>query len=144
MAELKRNYVVPLRKGFLKTPVYKRSKKAVKVLKEFIAKHMKSEDVAVQKELNEHIWKHGIKNPPSRVSVTAVKDKEGKVSVNLESVKAKEETKKPAKKETKAKKEESLEAEVEKAEAKTEEVKTEDAPKEEVKTEAKEEPAKKE
>ncbi|MBW3020822.1 60S ribosomal protein L31 [Candidatus Woesearchaeota archaeon] len=124
MAQLERDYIVPLRKGFLKTPVYKRSKKAVKVLREFISKHMKSENVSIEKELNEHIWKHGIKNPPSKVSVTAVKDKEGKVSVNLDSVKAKEEVKE-AKKETKAKKEskkeESLEAEVEKAEDVSEE-----------------------
>lgn len=103
MAEtLERNYVVPLRRGFLKTAPYKRSKKAVKTLKEFISKHMKSEKVLVGKELNELIWKHGIKNPPGKVSVTAVKDKDGKVMVNLEGIKpAKEE--KPAKKEVKEK-----------------------------------------
>jgi len=83
---LERNYVVPLRRGFLKTAPYKRSKKAITTLKEFISKHMKSDNVAIGKELNEMIWKHGIKNPPSKVSVTAIKDKDGRVSVNLEGV----------------------------------------------------------
>ena len=39
--ELEREYIVPLKRGSLKVPRYKRAKKAVKTLKEFLAKHMK-------------------------------------------------------------------------------------------------------
>lgn len=82
--DLERNYNVPLRKEWLKVPRYKRSKKAVKALREFLEKHMKSEDVRIGAHANEFIWKHGIKNPPHHVSVTAVKDSEGVVRAELE------------------------------------------------------------
>ena len=46
---LERLYNVPLRKEFLKVPKYKRSKKAVTALKQFLSKHMKSDKVKVGK-----------------------------------------------------------------------------------------------
>ena len=61
-------YTVPLRKGFLKAPKYARTKKAVKVLKEHLAKHLKKE-VKVGKHLNLELWKHGRKNPPSKIKI---------------------------------------------------------------------------
>ena len=84
--ELKRVYNVPLRREFLKTPKWKRTKKAVKALKEFLAKHMKADinNVLIGKNLNEHVWKNGIKNPPHHVKVEAIKDKEGIVKAELE------------------------------------------------------------
>lgn len=83
MVEIKREYVVPLRRGFFNTPRYKRTHKAVRVLKEFIIKHMKSEKIKIGKRLNDFLWKNGIKNPPARVSVTMSKDKEDVVRVEL-------------------------------------------------------------
>lgn len=74
MAKLERVYVVPLREGTQKAPAHRRAKKAVNVLKEFIAKHMKCENVKVGVYLNELIWSKGIKNPPAKVEVKAVKD----------------------------------------------------------------------
>ncbi|MFA5485412.1 MAG: 50S ribosomal protein L31e [Candidatus Pacearchaeota archaeon] len=76
--ELERVYVVPLRKGFLKVPQYKRAKKAVKTLKEFLAKHMKVEDrdlnkVKIDIYLNNEIWFRGIKKPLSKIKVKAKK-----------------------------------------------------------------------
>ena len=79
MAELERNYNIPLRREFLKVPKYKRSKKAITAIREFITKHMKATSVLISEELNKHVWKDGIKNPPHHVKITAVKDKEGKV-----------------------------------------------------------------
>jgi len=86
MAEEKitRTYTIPLRRGYAETPRYKRTNKAVRVLKEFLAKHMKSEDVRLGKELNEYMWAKGIQNPPPRVSVNVTKDKEGIVRAELE------------------------------------------------------------
>ena len=80
---LERTYNVPLRKEFLKVPKYKRAKKAVKALKQFLVKHMKSDNVRIGKYLNDEIWKHGIKNTPHHVKVNAVKDKDDLVTAEL-------------------------------------------------------------
>ena len=89
MAELKREYVVPLRRKTRNAPKWRRSKRAVSVLKEFIQKHMKTEEVIICAELNEHIWSKGAKNPPGKVEVIAIKNKFGKdekTIVNLLSI----------------------------------------------------------
>ena len=65
MAEkLERTYNVPLRRGFIKAPIYKKAKKAVATLKEFMVQHMKVEEVKIGPELNKKIWERGIRNPP--------------------------------------------------------------------------------
>ena len=43
------------------------------VLKDFMRKHMKSEDVVICSDLNEYIWKCGSRNPPGKVSVVALR-----------------------------------------------------------------------
>jgi large subunit ribosomal protein L31e len=85
MAKLERNYTIPLRENFVKVPKYYRSKRAINHIKAFIAKHMKveEEDIKLGKVLNETVWQHGIKNPPGKVKVKAVKDGD-KVTVELE------------------------------------------------------------
>jgi hypothetical protein len=45
---------------------------------------MKSEDVRLGQHVNEYLWSRGIKNPPPRVKVRAVKDSEGVVRAELE------------------------------------------------------------
>jgi large subunit ribosomal protein L31e len=84
---VERVYTVPLRKEYRKVPRWRKTKKAVKALKEFLQKHMKSDDVRIERELNENVWKHGIKNPPHKVKVTAVKDENGVVRAQLFGVK---------------------------------------------------------
>ena len=73
MTDLKREYTVPLRRKTKVAPNWRRSKKAMSVLIEFIKKHMKTEEVVICNELNEKIWENGIKNPPGKVSVVALK-----------------------------------------------------------------------
>ena len=78
VVELEREYVVPLRRGSLNVPRYKRAKKAVKILKEFLAKHMKVEDrdlkrVKIDIYLNNEIWFRGIKKPANKIKVKAIK-----------------------------------------------------------------------
>jgi large subunit ribosomal protein L31e len=100
---LERTYNVPLRKEFLKVPKYKRSKKAVTALTQFLAKHMKTDikNVRIGNYLNNSIWAHGIKNPPHHVKVLVTKDDKGMVYAELPGklAEAKEEKsgKKPAK-----------------------------------------------
>lgn len=85
---LEREYIIPLRKEWLKVPVYKRAKKAVKAIKEFLSRHMKLYDndlrqVKVGRWLNEEIWKRGIRKPASKISVRAIKYDSGVVFVEL-------------------------------------------------------------
>lgn len=84
MTEITRTYTIPLRRKYANTPRHKRTHKAVRVLREFLVQHMKSEDVKIGKHLNEHLWQNGIRNPPSKVTVVATKDKDNSVKVELE------------------------------------------------------------
>jgi large subunit ribosomal protein L31e len=81
---LERTYTIPLRKAFINAPPYKKANRAVKAVQEFLMKHMKAEEVRLGQHVNEHIWKDGIKSPPPRVSVHAMKDQEGIVRAELE------------------------------------------------------------
>ncbi len=135
---LERVYNVPLRREFLKVPRWRRTEKAVKALKEFIAKHMKSEDVRLGRYANKLLWQKGIKNPPHHIKVNAIKDNEGVVRVELSELppsakreiekqkslkKGKKGEEKAAKEEEKAKK--PIDIEAEKIEEKAEEAKKE-------------------
>lgn len=71
---MERTYNIPLRKEYMKAAMYRRSKKAVTAVKDFLRKHMKSEKVMIGKNLNEFVWKDGIKNPPHHVKVSAKKE----------------------------------------------------------------------
>ncbi|MBW2995694.1 50S ribosomal protein L31e [Candidatus Woesearchaeota archaeon] len=125
---MERTYNVPLRRKWLNVPKYKRAKKAVFALRQFLEKHMKSEDVKLGKYVNELLWKHGMKNPPHHVKVVAKKDDKGVVFAELEGapVEVKEEKKgkkglagklEEKKEEAKAKKEEKEELKAIKKEA---------------------------
>lgn len=76
--EIEREYVIPLRRGFLKVACYKKAKRAVHDIKEFLAKHMKVADrdlslVKIDRYLNNEIWFRGIKNPMHKIKVKAIK-----------------------------------------------------------------------
>ncbi len=161
MAKLERTYIIPLQKEWCKVPQYKRAKKAVVAVRQFLERHMKTDDVRVGNFLNKHLWARGIKNPPRKVKVNASRDDEGVVKVELfgkeyidvkaEMEKIKEQAKKDeAKKEEKpaekkeSKKEEPAKTEEKKEAAKEEpkkaEAKKDEAPKKEVKEDSKEAP----
>lgn len=77
-----RLYTLNLRKVFI-TPRKKRAARAIRVIKEFIKRHMKPEEVLITNEVNEKIWERGAEQPPRKIKIKAVKDKEGKVTVFL-------------------------------------------------------------
>ncbi len=82
MANLERNYVVPLRQYWRMAPRYKRAKRAVNGLRRFVIRHMKVSEVKIGKELNDFILERGQRKPPARVQVTIVKeDMIGKVNI---------------------------------------------------------------
>jgi len=76
--ELEREYIIPLRNKFKKVPKHKRTNKAIKIIKEFLVRHMKIRDRDLKKVklngyLNEAVWFRGIRNPPSKIKVKAIK-----------------------------------------------------------------------
>ena len=81
--EIERVYNVPLRKEYMKVPRYKRAKKATSALRQFLQRHMRSEQVKLGRDLNEEVWRRGIKKPPHHIKVTVTKDKEGLVKADL-------------------------------------------------------------
>ncbi len=126
MAKLERTYNIPLRKDFLRTPRYKRAKKAMSALRIFLQKHMKSDNIKISKQLNESLWNHGIKNPPHHIKVNVVKEDDGTVRAELFG--AKKEEKKAKVRTPKGTKTTEKKAE---AKAKTQEKPAEEAPVEE-------------
>ena len=86
VAKLEREYIIPLRREFLKVPKYKRAKKAVTALKQFLSKHMKCPVVKVGPELNKLVWKRGIKYPPHHVKVKAIRTGDNEVLAEVSGV----------------------------------------------------------
>jgi len=77
--KVEREYIIPLRERCRPVPRYRKTPKAIKCVKEFLVKHMKIRDrdlkkIKLDKYLNEFLWARGIKNPPHKVKVKAVKE----------------------------------------------------------------------
>jgi len=77
-----RVYTIPLDRFVLLSPRQMRSKRAVSVIKEFVTKHMKGSGVLISSELNEVIWKKGIRRPPRHITVQLDMDDTGIVTVS--------------------------------------------------------------
>ena len=78
-----RIYTVPLRKAYWTGSRLRRSNRAVRILKEFVQRHMKPEGILLEKEVNERIWEKGIQSPPRRIRIRATKNAENVVRVYL-------------------------------------------------------------
>jgi large subunit ribosomal protein L31e len=74
-------YTISLRHVWVVTARGKRAPRAVRDVRDFVARHMKAEEVAMSNEVNEALWSRSINKPPRKITVRAVKDKEGKVIV---------------------------------------------------------------
>ncbi len=66
-------YTIPLRDAF-HVPVTKRTTRAVKIIREFLVRHTKAEDIKLDSSINEALWDRGIKKPPHRIRVKVVKE----------------------------------------------------------------------
>ncbi len=75
-----RTYLLPFQKVW-RMPRQARAPKAARMLREYVQRHMKVEEVLLSDEVNQQIWAKGITNPPRKLRVRMVKDKEGKVTV---------------------------------------------------------------
>lgn len=77
-----RIYTIPLARAWI-SPRHHRAVRAINMIKEFARKHMKSEEIKIDEELNRLIWQRGIRFPPRRVAVKMEKDEDGVVTVSL-------------------------------------------------------------
>ena len=76
---MEKEFVIPLKREWSKVADYKRSRRAVITIKEFIAKHMKVpnrdiEKVKLDSYLNNEVWSRGARTPPIKIKVRAKKE----------------------------------------------------------------------
>jgi large subunit ribosomal protein L31e len=74
-------YTIPVgRRGYV-TDRGHRAPRAVRDVRAYVSRHMKADEVAMSNEINAALWAGGINKPPRKITVRAVKDKEGKVII---------------------------------------------------------------
>lgn len=90
------------------------------MIKEFAEHHMKTEQIKIDPELSQEVWKRGIRSPPRKIRVRMSKTEDGYVMVSPyeDDVKPKED--KPKKSDKKAETKEDTKPEVEAKDAKAE------------------------
>ncbi len=83
--QIERVYTIPLRRTLDGVPQKRRAGRAVKAVREFVARHMKAEPdvVWIDNPVNEMLWSQGIEKPPAKVRVRAIKFEDGVVEVSL-------------------------------------------------------------
>eukprot|EP00928_Gymnodinium_smaydae_P051775 TRINITY_DN353_c0_g1_i3.p3 TRINITY_DN353_c0_g1~~TRINITY_DN353_c0_g1_i3.p3 ORF type:complete len:120 (-),score=35.68 TRINITY_DN353_c0_g1_i3:56-415(-) len=64
-----RDYTIHLHKKMQKVSFKKRAPRAVRVVRQFVAKVMGTQDVRVDTKLNKFLWSNGVRNVPRRVRV---------------------------------------------------------------------------
>jgi large subunit ribosomal protein L31e len=77
-----RVYTINLGKAWI-SPQHRRTDRVVNMIREFARKHMKSDEIKLEQDLNRQIWSRGKTNPPRKVRVKMVKDEDGVVTVSL-------------------------------------------------------------
>ncbi|MFY9299694.1 MAG: 50S ribosomal protein L31e [Candidatus Nitrosotenuis sp.] len=122
--EAERVYTINLGKVWL-SPNNQRAKRAINMIKEFATHHMKSEQIKIDQDLSQAVWRRGIRRPPRKIRVKMAKTDDGYVLVSTyeEEIKATEERAEEKSKEKKAKKQLEPKVEPQEPEAKIEEPK---------------------
>jgi len=88
-----RIYTINLRRSVLFSPNWRKSDDAVAVVRNFLKRHMKSDDIKIDPSISKNVWQHGNQRPPSKIRIKAIKDDEGKVTASLFGVVTPEELK---------------------------------------------------
>ncbi len=140
--EAERVYTINLGKVWL-SPNNQRAKRAINMIKEFAEHHMKTEQIKIDPELSQEVWKRGIRSPPRKIRVRMAKTEDGDVMVSPyeDDVKPKED--KPKKSDKKAETKEDAKPESEAKDAKAEKPEPKKTEAKEKKADAKKKPAKK-
>ena len=70
---LTRVYTIRLGKAW-GTPQYRRTDRVLNMIKEFAKKHMKTDKIKIEQDLNRYIWQKGKTNPPRTVRVRMIRE----------------------------------------------------------------------
>ncbi len=76
-----RIYTVNLAKAW-DTPKYRRTDRVINIIKEFTQRHMQTDKVKIDQDLNRHIWSRGKKNPPRKIRLRMIKEDDDTVVVS--------------------------------------------------------------
>ena len=79
--ELERVYTIPLGKVLL-SPDNQRAKRAINMIKEFARKHMKTQEIKIDEDVNQLVWARGICRPPRKIRVLLTKTDQGHILVS--------------------------------------------------------------
>ena len=79
--ELERVYTIPLGKVLL-SPDNQRAKRAINMIKEFARKHMKTQEIKIDEDVNQLVWSRGICRPPRKIRVLLTKTDQGHILVS--------------------------------------------------------------
>ena len=84
MAEEEHYYTIPLR-DVKNAPKWKRSNRAIKLIRKYLAKHLKTEEsmVRLSDSINKKVWERGSEKPPRKVRVRAMKFDDGVVEAEM-------------------------------------------------------------
>ncbi len=77
-----RLYTIPLRRAWIGT-IRKRTPRALRILRKFIKKNMKTENVLIDSGVNERLWSRGIEKPPRKIRIRALRYRDDVVRVQL-------------------------------------------------------------
>ncbi|MHA2253713.1 MAG: 50S ribosomal protein L31e [Candidatus Kariarchaeaceae archaeon] len=80
---LERTYTIPFYPKLNSVPRTKRAPRAMRLIREFMVRNMKSDDILIDQAVNEYIWSRGIKKPPRKISVRVIKSDDDVVEVYL-------------------------------------------------------------
>jgi len=70
-----RIYTIPL-KAVKKAPRWKRSNRAIALIREYLIKHTKSEYILIDTTINEKVWARGSQKPPSKIRVKVTEEED--------------------------------------------------------------------
>lgn len=85
-SEIERIYTIPIRRYVVHLPRKRRTPAAIKLIKRYVARHMKAEEssVWIDPPVNEVMWSRGIEHPPKLIKVRAVKfEDDNQIEVSL-------------------------------------------------------------
>jgi large subunit ribosomal protein L31e len=70
-----RIYTIPL-SAVKKAPRWKRSNRAIALIREYLIKHTKSEYILIDTTINEKVWARGSQKPPSKIRVKVTEEED--------------------------------------------------------------------
>ena len=81
-------FTINLRKLALRESKWKKSKKSVALVRNFLKRHMKTDDIKLDKSITEEIWKRGSHKPPTKIRIKAYETEGGEKDEKKKFVKA--------------------------------------------------------